>query len=97
MFYRGVPFNIASYSLLTIMIAQVTGLKPGDFLYCLGDTHIYNTHITALQEQITREPNPFPTLLLIKTNTNDIDSFTFDDFQLFGYKCHDSIKMTMAV
>lgn len=92
----GVSFNIASYSLLTAMIAKVTGLKPGDFVYCLGDAHIYNNHIDPLKEQLLREPKPFPTLH-IKRDVENIDDFRFEDFELKNYQCHDAIKMKMAV
>jgi len=92
----GVPFNIASYSLLTIIIAHVTGLKPGDFVYCLGDNHIYNNHIEPLKQQLLREPRPFPTLNIKRQNITSIDDFKFEDFELKGYNCHDAIKMQMS-
>ncbi|XP_044751158.1 thymidylate synthase-like [Coccinella septempunctata] len=80
----GVPFNIASYALLTCMIAHVTDLQPGEFIHTLGDCHIYFNHVDALKEQIQREPRPFPTLK-IKKKVENIDDFTFDDFELIGY------------
>eukprot|EP01147_Barroeca_monosierra_P002288 gene2288-5282_t len=92
----GVPFNIASYSLLTVMIAHVCGLKPGDFVHTIGDAHIYLNHIEALKEQITRNPRPFPTLK-INTDISNIDEFTFQDFQLESYNPHKKIAMSMAV
>jgi len=92
----GVPFNIASYSLLTCMIAQVCGLKPGDFVHSLGDTHVYNNHIEPLREQLLRQPTPFPKLE-INPAKRDIDDFTFEDFTLIAYHPHGSIKMEMAV
>lgn len=92
----GVPFNIASYSLLTIMIAAITGLKPGDFIHTMGDTHIYLNHEEALRQQIQRTPTSFPTLT-IKKQVNNIDEFTFDDFVLENYKPQGEIKMKMAV
>ncbi|XP_071744588.1 thymidylate synthase [Lepeophtheirus salmonis] len=92
----GVPFNIASYSLLTIMLAHVTNLKPGEFIHTLGDAHVYNNHIDALEEQLKREPRPFPTMKL-KRNVECIESFTFDDFELIGYNPHPKIVMKMAV
>ena len=92
----GVPFNIASYALLTVMIAHVCGLKPGDFVHTLGDAHIYSNHVEPLKEQLTREPKPFPTLNIKREITN-IDDFTFEDFELVDYKCHPKIAMEMAV
>ncbi|XP_065070460.1 thymidylate synthase-like [Rhopilema esculentum] len=92
----GVPFNIASYSLLTCMIAHVCNLKPGDFVHTIGDAHVYANHVDALKIQIEREPRPFPTLKF-KRNITDIDDFKFEDFELEGYKPHPKIKMEMAV
>ncbi|XP_013397041.1 thymidylate synthase [Lingula anatina] len=92
----GVPFNIASYSLLTYMIAHVTGLKPGEFVHTLGDAHVYVNHIAALKEQLSREPRPFPKLT-IKRNVQNIDDFLYEDFELEGYKPHPKIAMEMAV
>jgi len=92
----GVPFNIASYSLLTKMIAHVTGLKCGDFIHQIGDTHVYKNHIEQLREQLKREPKPFPKLV-IKKKTDDIDSFKFEDFELIDYVSHPAITMKMAL
>eukprot|EP00794_Sanderia_malayensis_P018168 gene18168-19981_t len=92
----GVPFNIASYALLTCMIAHVCNLNPGDFVHTIGDAHIYSNHVEALKVQITREPRSFPTLSFKRTIT-DIDDFKFEDFDLQGYKPHPKIKMEMAV
>jgi len=92
----GVPFNIASYALLTYMIAHVTGLKPGDFVHTLGDAHVYVNHIEPLKEQLTREPRPFPKLV-IKRQVTDIEDFTAEDFEIIGYEPHKKIKMDMAV
>ena len=92
----GVPFNIASYALLTRLIAQVTNLKPGEFVHAIGDAHIYLNHVTPLQEQIKRSPMAFPVLFINPTKM-DIDSFKFSDFTLLGYNCHKPIKMTMSV
>ncbi|XP_045126905.1 thymidylate synthase-like isoform X4 [Portunus trituberculatus] len=92
----GVPFNIASYALLTYMIAHITDLKPGDFVHTLGDAHVYSNHCEALKEQIKREPKPFPKLR-IKRKITSIDDFKMEDFELDGYKPHPKIKMDMAV
>ncbi|XP_067887811.1 thymidylate synthase [Heterodontus francisci] len=92
----GVPFNIASYSLLTYMIAHVTGLKPGDFVHTLGDAHIYKNHIEALKIQLHREPRPFPKLKILR-NVENINDFKPEDFKLEGYDPHPTIKMEMAL
>ncbi|XP_059622631.1 thymidylate synthase [Phlebotomus argentipes] len=92
----GVPFNIASYALLTRMIAHVTGLKAGDFIHTLGDAHVYLNHVEPLQEQIKRTPKPFPTLQFGR-NVTDIEDFTFEDFVLSDYNPHPKIAMEMAV
>lgn len=92
----GVPFNIASYALLTHMIAHVTGRQPGDFIHTIGDAHIYLNHVDALQEQLKREPRDFPTLKINPAKTN-IDDFVFEDFEVIGYNPHKPIKMDMAV
>ncbi|CAK8671234.1 unnamed protein product [Clavelina lepadiformis] len=92
----GVPFNIASYSLLTCMIAHITGLKPGDFVHTLGDAHVYVNHIEPLKEQLARKPRPFPTLKFNRT-VKVIDDFKMEDFCLEGYKPHGKIVMKMAV
>eukprot|EP00455_Lapot_gusevi_P050842 TRINITY_DN7467_c0_g1_i3.p1 TRINITY_DN7467_c0_g1~~TRINITY_DN7467_c0_g1_i3.p1 ORF type:complete len:281 (+),score=79.06 TRINITY_DN7467_c0_g1_i3:27-845(+) len=92
----GVPFNIASYALLTCMIAQVCDLKPGDFVHTLGDAHVYLNHVEPLREQLERTPYPFPTLR-INPNVKDIDQFKFEDFEIVGYQCHKKIQMKMAV
>eukprot|EP00954_Amorphochlora_amoebiformis_P007905 611221-Amorphochlora_amoeboformis.AAC.1 len=77
----GVPFNIASYSLLTCMIAQVCGLKPGDFVHVMGDTHVYLNHIEPLKRQLEREPRQFPTLWM-NPEVKDIDKFKYTDFKI---------------
>jgi len=92
----GVPFNIASYSLLTRMVAQVCDLKAGDFVHVIGDTHVYSNHVEPLKEQLLREPRPFPTLK-INPDVKDIDGFQYSDFEIIGYKPHKKIKMKMAV
>lgn len=92
----GVPFNIASYALLTHMVAHVTGRKPGDFVHTIGDAHVYLNHVEALQKQLTREPRAFPTLK-INSAKKSIDDFEFSDFEVVGYNPHKTIKMKMAV
>mmetsp|Transcript_6138 Transcript_6138/g.5841 ORF Transcript_6138/g.5841 Transcript_6138/m.5841 type:complete len:127 (-) Transcript_6138:101-481(-) len=92
----GVPFNIASYALLTIMIAHVTGRKPGDFVHTIGDAHVYLNHVEALKEQLERQPRAFPKIK-INPEKKGIDDFEYSDFEVIGYKPHKSIKMKMAV
>jgi len=92
----GVPFNIASYSLLTHMMAHITGLKCGDFIHTIGDAHIYTDHLEPLKEQLSRTPRPFPKLV-IKRKVQDIDDFTSDDFDLIDYKPYPKISMKMSV
>eukprot|EP01059_Diplonema_ambulator_P030271 TRINITY_DN5102_c2_g1_i1.p1 TRINITY_DN5102_c2_g1~~TRINITY_DN5102_c2_g1_i1.p1 ORF type:complete len:500 (+),score=186.29 TRINITY_DN5102_c2_g1_i1:46-1500(+) len=92
----GVPFNIASYALLTIMIAHITGLKPGDFVHTLGDAHVYTNHVEPLKEQLEREPRPFPCLKILKHHDN-IEDYEMADFELLEYKPYPTIKMEMAV
>lgn len=92
----GVPFNIASYALLTCMMAQVCGLKPGEFIHSMGNTHVYKNHIEPLKTQLERTPRPFPTLH-INPDVKDIDSFKASDFELTGYNPHGKIAMEMAV
>ncbi|XP_004289633.1 PREDICTED: bifunctional dihydrofolate reductase-thymidylate synthase-like [Fragaria vesca subsp. vesca] len=92
----GVPFNIASYALLTCMIAHVCDLVPGDFVHVLGDAHVYRTHIRPLEEQLKKLPKPFP-ILKINPEKKNIDSFVAADFELSGYDPHEKIEMKMAV
>jgi len=94
--FIGVPFNIASYALLTLMMAQVTGLKPGEFIHTLGDAHIYLNHIDQVKLQLTREPYPSPVMKLNPLKTSIFD-FVFDDFELSGYQSHPHIKGDIAV
>jgi dihydrofolate reductase/thymidylate synthase len=92
----GVPFNIASYSLLTCMLAHVCDLVPGDFIHVLGDAHVYKTHVRPLQEQLLNLPKPFP-VMKINPEKKQIDSFVASDFDLTGYDPHKKIEMKMAV
>jgi len=94
--FLGVPFNIASYALLTMVVAQVTGLKLGDFVHTLGDAHIYSDHFEQARLQMTREPKPLPTLR-INPDVKDIFSFRFEDFALENYVADPSIKAPIAV
>jgi thymidylate synthase len=94
--FLGVPFNIASYALLTLMVAQVTGLQPGDFVHTLGDAHLYLNHLDQAREQLTREPRPLPTMTL-NPQRRSIDEFKMGDFTLEGYTPHPSIKAPIAV
>jgi thymidylate synthase len=94
--FLGVPFNVASYSLLTHMIAQVCGLGVGEFVHTLGDAHIYLNHVEQVQEQLSREPLPAPTLW-INPDVQDITTFTMKDFRLDNYTSHGTIKAPMAV
>ena len=94
--FIGVPFNIASYSLLTLMVAKVTGLKPGDFIHTLGDAHIYLNHIEQVKLQLTREPYKMPKMI-INPDVTDILSFRYEDFTLTDYISHPHIKGDISV
>jgi len=94
--FLGVPFNIASYALLTLMVAQVCGLQPGDFVHTFGDLHLYSNHVEQAKLQLTREPRPLPQMKFTRAVKN-IDNFQFEDFQLVGYDPHPAIKAPVAV
>lgn len=94
--FLGVPFNIASYALLTLMMAQVCGLQPGEFIHTLGDAHIYLNHIEQARLQLGREPRPLPTMRL-NPEVHDIFGFSYGDFELLGYDPHPHIKAQVAV
>jgi thymidylate synthase len=94
--FLGVPFNIASYALLTMMVAQVTGLKPGDFVHSLGDAHLYSNHLEQARLQLTRPTRPLPAMK-INPDVKDIFAFRYEDFSLEGYDPHPHIKAAVAV
>lgn len=94
--FLGVPFNISSYALLTMMMAQVAGYKPGDFVHTLGDVHLYNNHFDKAKEQLTRQPKALPKMK-INPNVTSLSDFKFEDFTLEGYDPHPAIKAPIAV
>lgn len=94
--FLGVPFNIASYSLLTMMMAQVTGFEPGDFVHTLGDAHIYHNHFDQVKEQISRTPFELPQMK-INPDVKNIDDFKYEDFELVNYQSHDKLEGVVAV
>jgi thymidylate synthase len=94
--FLGVPFNIASYALLTMMMAQVTGYRPGDFVHTLGDAHLYLNHLEQADLQLTRRPHPLPEMR-INPAVTDLFDFRFEDFELLGYEAHPHIKAPVAV
>jgi thymidylate synthase len=95
-FFLGVPFNIASYSLLALMVAQVCDLEPGEFVHTLGDTHLYLNHLEQAREQLTRQPRALPTMRL-NPAVKDLFAFRYEDFALEGYEPHSAIKAPVAV
>ena len=94
--FLGVPFNIASYALLTMMVAQVCGLEPGEFIHTLGDTHIYHNHFEQVREQLSHTPYPLPQMK-INPNVKNIDDFKYEDFELVNYQSYDTIRAQVAV
>jgi len=93
--FLGVPFNIASYALLTLMVAKVVGLEPGEFVHTFGDAHLYLNHLDQAREQLTREPFAFPTMKI--ANKTDLFAFEYEDFALEGYEAHPHIKAAVSV
>ncbi len=94
--FLGVPFNIASYALLLMMVAQVSGLQPGEFIHTLGDAHLYANHLQQAETQLARDPLPLPTMTL-NPDVDDLFAFRFEDFTLENYRCHPHIKAPVAV
>jgi thymidylate synthase len=94
--FLGVPFNIASYALLTLMVAQVCGLKPGDFVHTFGDLHLYSNHREQAEVQLSREPRALP-VMKVNPAVKDIHDFQFSDFELVGYDPHPAIRAPIAV
>ena len=94
--FLGVPFNIASYALLTMMVAQVCGLELGEFVHTIGDAHIYSNHLEQVNRQLAREPRKLP-IMKINKEVKNIDDFKYEDFELIGYDPHKGIKAPVAV
>jgi thymidylate synthase len=95
-YFLGVPFNIASYALLTMMMAKVTGLRPGDFVHTFGDVHLYHNHFEQAKLQLSRQPRPLPTMQILRT-PESIDRFEYEDFELVDYDPHPKISAPVAV
>jgi thymidylate synthase len=94
--FLGVPFNIASYALLTMMVAQVVGLEPGEFVHTFGDVHLYLNHVDQAREQLTRDPHPLPTMRM-NPEVKDLFQFRYEDFELVDYVAHPHIKAAVSV
>ncbi|NWF36701.1 thymidylate synthase [Mariprofundus sp. KV] len=94
--FLGVPFNIASYALFTMMVAQVCDLEPGDFVHTFGDAHLYSNHMEQVETQLAREPFTLPTMK-INPDVKNIFDFTYDDFELINYECHPGIRAPIAI
>jgi thymidylate synthase len=94
--FLGVPFNIASYALLTMMVAQVCNFQPGEFIHTIGDAHLYLNHLNQAKEQLTRKPYPLPQMV-INPDVKDINNFQYSDFELINYQAHPHIKAPIAV
>ena len=94
--FLGVPFNIASYALLTLMLAQQVGLEPGDFIWTGGDVHVYDDHVDQVREQLSREPYPYPTLNILRKPESIFD-YSLEDFEVANYQHHPAIKAPVAV
>jgi thymidylate synthase len=94
--FLGVPFNIASYALLTMMLAQVCDLEPGDFIHTFGDAHLYSNHQEQMELQLARQPFPLPTIK-INPEVKNIFDFKYEDFELAGYQCHPGIRAPIAI
>ena len=94
--FLGVPFNIASYALLTMMLAEIVGLRPGDFVHTFGDVHLYSNHVEQARRQLEREPRPLPTMAILRVPAS-IFEFRYEDFELRGYEPHPAIKAPVAV
>ena len=95
--FLGVPFNIASYALLTMMVAQICGLEPGDFVHTIGDAHIYSNHIEQVNKQLSRVPRSLPKMIIHNKEAKNIVDFKFEDFELVDYNPYKGIKAEVAV